>query len=149
MNTLKEDSLEELKDIIEKNEDARRGYANAAEHVESAGLKRYFARKAEERNSFNNDLRRAVGSYQEDFAKKTSFLGDIHRGWMDLKSLFSANDEEAMLEESIRGDKAAIEEYDDVLEEELPIELRDLLLAQRAQISSDVAQNRRLEDLQD
>jgi uncharacterized protein (TIGR02284 family) len=34
---------------------------------------------------------------------------------MTLKSLFSANDEEAILEEAIRGEKASLEEYAEIL----------------------------------
>lgn len=149
MDTLNKDTLKELGDIIQKNEDAWQGYKKAAEHVESRALMRYFSRKAEERNAFNANLRNTIRGYHKDFDTDGSILGTVHRGWMDLKSLFSSNNEEAMLEESIRGDKAALEEYDDVLEEALPIDVRDLLLSQRARISQDIRQNTRLEDLED
>ena len=38
----------------------------------------------------------------------------MHRAWMDVKALFSANDDDSMLEEAIRGEKASVEEYDEV-----------------------------------
>jgi hypothetical protein len=67
---------------------------------------------------------------------------------MDFKSMFAADDDEAMLEESIRGDKAAVDEYDDVLEEDsLPLGLRNLLLNQRTRIKTDLERNKSLEDL--
>ena len=44
--------------------------------------------------------------------------GAIHRNWMSLKSLFSSNDEKAILEEALRGEKASLEEYKEILKED-------------------------------
>ncbi len=146
MSTIKDDTLDELKDIIRKNNDAREGYAKAAEHAERAHFKNYFRKKSQERARFNEELQGGIGNYVADFKGDTSFLGNIHRGWMDLKAMFSSNDEESMLEEALRGDKNAVKEYDDVLEESLPMDLRDLLMTQRSKIQSDIENNDRLED---
>ncbi len=146
----KNDLLDELEEILEKNIDAVRGYSKAAEKAENPALKRYFENKSREREEFNRELKVQIKMAYSDFDEEGSFAGSIHRTWMDLKSIFSASDDEAMLEESIRGDKAAIEEYDDVLEEEsLAVGLRNLLLTQRAKIKTDLERNKALEDLQD
>lgn len=148
MNT-KNDLLDELEEILEKNIDAVRGYTKAAEKAESPSLKRYFETKSRERQDFNRDLKAQIKASYSDFDEDGSFTGSIHRTWMDLKSIFSANDDESMLEESVRGDKAAVEEYDDVLEEEsLAVGLRNLLLNQRAKIKTDLERNKTLEDIQ-
>lgn len=145
----KNELLDELEEILEKNIDAERGYSKAAEKAENPALKRYFENKSRERREFNSDLKTQIKAAYSDFDEDGSFTGSIHRTWMDLKSIFSANDDEAMLEESIRGDKAAVEEYDDVLEEEsLPVGLRNLLLNQRTKIKTDLERNKTLEDLQ-
>ncbi|MEE3149053.1 MAG: PA2169 family four-helix-bundle protein, partial [Bacteroidota bacterium] len=47
--------------------------------------------------------------------KGTSVAGDAHRLWMNVKSTLSKNSEEAILEETIRGEKNAIEEYQSIL----------------------------------
>lgn len=63
--------------------------------------------------------------------------------------MFSADDDESMLEESIRGDKAAIDEYRDVLEyNNLPIRIKVLLIQQLQKIEKDVRNNKSLQDLQ-
>lgn len=145
----KNELLDELEEILEKNIDAERGYSKAAEKAENPAVKRYFENKSRERREFNSDLKTQIKAAYSDFDEDGSFTGSIHRTWMDLKSIFSANDDEAMLEESIRGDKAAVEEYDDVLEEEsLPVGLRNLLLNQRTKIKTDLERNKTLEDLQ-
>lgn len=145
----KNELLDELEEILEKNIDAERGYSKAADKAENPALKRYFENKSMERRDFNSELKTQIKAAYSDFDEDGSFTGSIHRTWMDLKSIFSANDDEAMLEESIRGDKAAVEEYDDVLEEEsLPLGLRNLLLHQRTKIKTDLEKNKTLEDLQ-
>ena len=148
METTNENIYEEIREILEKNKDAEKGFAKAAENAENPGLKAYFRKKSSERQGFNTRLISEIQTAYTDFDAEGSFTGTIHRAWMDVKSLFSADDDESMLEESIRGDKAAIEEYDDVLDyKALPAGLRFLLNEQREKIQMDVAKNKRLEDL--
>ncbi|WP_165732069.1 PA2169 family four-helix-bundle protein [Polaribacter sp. 20A6] len=104
-----------LNELLEKNYDAEKGYLNAAENVESPKLKIFFKNRASERSQFAKELRTEIlvhGQIPEDDG---SFKGTMHRNWMTLKSLFSSNDEEAILEESIRGEKANLEEYKKIL----------------------------------
>lgn len=62
-----------------------------------------------------------------------------HRAWMDVKAFFSADDDESMLEEAIRGEKASVEEYNDVLEDkELPASIVALVRKQKNQIEKDL-----------
>ena len=147
MSKKENEILDEIEEILEKNEDARKGYEKAAENADSSALSSYFREKASSRKSFNTELRRELKTAYPDY-QEGSFSGTLHRAWMDVKNLFSANDDEAMLEESITGDKAAIEEYDDVIEyDNLAPGLRDLLISQRNKIREDVSKNASLEDL--
>ena len=67
---------------------------------------------------------------------------------MDTKALFSANDAESMLEESIRGEKAAVSEYEDALKDTaLPLSTATLLSNQMQSIKSDLNTIKFLEDL--
>ncbi|MHA7059500.1 ferritin-like domain-containing protein [Aquimarina sp. M1] len=139
---------DELTEILEKNIDAVKGYKKAAENTDNKDLQSYFQSKAKERSDFNAKLKREIKLAYSDFDENGSFGGTMHRAWMDVKALFSADDAESMLEESIKGDKAAVEEYNDVIEEtSLSSTLRDLLVSQRNKIQSDISNNNSLEDL--
>ncbi|QOD60277.1 PA2169 family four-helix-bundle protein [Polaribacter haliotis] len=107
-----------LNELLEKNYDAEKGYLNSAENVESAKLKIFFKNRASERSMFAKDLRTEILSYGQIPEDDGSFKGTMHRNWMTLKSLFSSNDEEAILEETLRGEKASFEEYEEILKEE-------------------------------
>ncbi len=148
MSRDKSEIFDEIKEILEKNEDGFKGYEKAAKNAEGAALRTYFQNKASKRKEFNLSLKREIQNAYTDFDVDGTFKGSIHRAWMDVKSLFSADEDESMLEESIRGDKAAIDEYNDVIEyDNLPVGLRNLLISQRDDIQQDIAKNDSLESL--
>lgn len=139
---------EQLEEILEKNKDAEKGYKKAADNTEHTQLKRYFEHKAEKRGIFNNNLQRQMVTAYEDFDDDSSFTGNMHRVWMDIKSFFAGDDDKAMLEEAIRGDKAAVEEYKELLKEHtLPMGIAEMIREQMHEIESDLSQNKNLEDL--
>ncbi|GAB7257835.1 ferritin-like domain-containing protein [Polaribacter sp. OB-PA-B3] len=107
-----------LNELLEKNYDAEKGYLSSAENVESSNLKIFFKNRASERSQFAKELRTEILSYGQIPEDDGSFKGAMHRNWMSLKSLFSTNDEEAILEEALRGEKASLEEYKEILKED-------------------------------
>lgn len=148
MSKKTDEIFDEIKEILAKNEDAFKGYEKAAENADSNTLAVYFRQKASKRKEFNMNLRREIKGAYTDFDDNGSFGGTVHRAWMDIKNLFSADNDESMLEESITGDKAAIDEYNDVIKyDNLPIGLKNLLIAQRDDIQRDIAKNDTLESL--
>ena len=68
-----------------------------------------------------------------------SAKGAVHRSWMDLKAFFSEDNDESMLKEAIRGDQAAIEEYQEVIIQILvPYRLKEILREQKEEIQNDL-----------
>ncbi|WP_421824470.1 ferritin-like domain-containing protein [Flagellimonas oceanensis] len=137
-----------LNDIVQKNEDAIKGYKKAAENAKETGLQNYFLNKARERRNFLNELKAStpaldIGNDMDGTAK-----GAMHRTWMDIKAFFSGENDESMLEEAIRGDKAAVEEYNEVLADiHLPINAASVIRKQRNWIVQDMEANKKLEDV--
>lgn len=106
-----------LNQLLTKNYDAEAGYKKAAETVDNPQLKQFFENQAQRRYDFGHELKTEIHNTGGTPDKGTSFTGDMHRTWMDIKSTFTSTDEEAILEEVVRGEKAAVEEYRDVLGE--------------------------------
>ncbi|NJX14871.1 ferritin-like domain-containing protein [Tamlana crocina] len=132
-----EEISNKLNELLEKNYDAEKGYLNAADNVESSTLKIFFKRRATERSEFAKELRTEILRYGEDPKDSGSFKGAVHRNWMSLKSLFKSNDEEAILEEAIRGEEASLEEYNEVLKDRnLPPSIDQMLFKQRNAIQA-------------
>jgi len=66
METKNRKLVDQLEEILEKNRDAQKGYAKAAENADNSNLKAYFNTKSRERSSFNDSLKRElVTSYDE------------------------------------------------------------------------------------
>ncbi|QWX85024.1 PA2169 family four-helix-bundle protein [Cellulophaga sp. HaHaR_3_176] len=137
-----------MNSIIQKNEDAIKGYEKAAENAKSVGLQSYFNSKILERRNFLVNLKSAAPALDLREGIEGSVTGAIHRTWMDVKTAFSSNDDEAVLEEAIRGDKAAIEEYNEVLADvHLPVEAASIIRQQRDWLMDDLKQIKSMEDV--
>ena len=126
-----------LNELLTKNYDSEAGYKLASENVKNNTLKEYFNARAKERYDFGHQLKNEIKVYGETPEKGTSLAGDAHRVWMNVKSTLSNDSEEAILEETIRGEKMAIEEYNNILEEpNLPPTTESILKVQRDHIKS-------------
>lgn len=131
---------DKLKDIIVKNEDAIKGFEKGAENAKEIGTKSYFESKADERRNFLSNLRTAAPELNlGDWKIEGSTAGAAHRTWMDVKAFFSSDNDESMLEEAVRGDKATIDDYNDAISETLvPRSVKILLTEQRDIIQNDL-----------
>ena len=105
--------------LIEKNNDAYKGFKKAAENVDSFHLRDFMMDEATQRQEFAARLSRALRTYNPDFDPDTdgSFTGSMHRAWIDIKAALSLDNDESVLEECIRGEKASVDEYEDFLED--------------------------------
>ena len=112
MSTYTEEVGKKLNGLLERTYDAEKGFKNAAENISNPALKNYFNSKAKERYNFGHELKDEIKSFNQEIDKGGSLTGTAHRAWMDIKALLSLDNEESMLEESIRGEKTAIADYD-------------------------------------
>lgn len=148
MSTYTEKVSEKLNTLLEKSYDAKQGYHKAADHTNNPALKAYFERKSKERNQFGHAIESEIRNFGQEAEKGGSVTGSAHRAWMDVKSFFSADSDESMLEAAITGEKAAIDDYEDVLKEtSLPPSTLTLLTNQVNNIKGDLATIKKLEDL--
>ena len=143
-----ENMTKKLNDLLTKNYDTEAGFNLAAEKVDNRELKDFFIMKAQKRNEFGHQIKNEIRTYGEDPDKGTSIKGDAHRGWMNLKTAFSNNNEEAILEEIIKGEKKAIDEYNDILKEEnIPSTTHNVLEMQRNNIQTTLQEVKRFESI--
>lgn len=142
-----EDVAKKLNELLEKNYDAEKGYKFAAENVKTPQLQSFFTEKAKERYDFGHELKSEIRNFGEAPEKGSSLAGDAHRTWMNLKTSLSSDKEESVLEEAIRGEKAAVEEYDEVLKDSsLPASTGNILIKQRDAITASLNKVQSLEN---
>ncbi|RMA66376.1 uncharacterized protein (TIGR02284 family) [Ulvibacter antarcticus] len=126
-----------LNELLEKNYDAEKGYKRAAEIVDNSKLKQFFENQAQYRNKFGHELKTEITNFGETPEKGTSITADAHRVWMSIKSTFTSNDEEAILKEVQKGELAAVEEYNEIINDTtLPPTTKSILSKQRTGIET-------------
>jgi len=141
---------ESLQDLLEKNYDAEKGFTKAMGNVKSVSLKNFLKNQAAQRSRFATELDQELRNLNEEPIESGSVTGDLHRAWIDIKSAFTGNEEESVLEECIRGEKASAEEYEEKLEKyNYPPHLAEVLRNQSNEIHQTLSRVKRLEDLAD
>ena len=123
-----------LNDLIETCKDGERGFREAADGVQSSSLKTILNEYARQRSQFASELQNVVTRLGGDPRTSGSASGALHRGWMNLKSALTGKDDHAILEECERGEDAAVQNYQKVLAEDLPSDVRGVVEEQYRQI---------------
>jgi len=131
-DTINGDVISTLNGLIATCRDGQDGFMTAAEGVERGDLKAIFYEFAHQRTEFVRvlqELARSLGGDPEDTG---SLSAALHRGWMDIKSLVTGKDEEAILNECERGEDYAKDAYTAALKTGLPANI-DSVVAQQSQ----------------
>lgn len=122
-----EDVVSCLNNLIETAKDGQDGFREAAEGVEDGELRSFFNEASQERAQFVGELQRLVANYGGDPETDGSLLGDIHRGWMDLKAAITGHDAKDILSECERGEDSAVSNYKEAMEYRLPSEVQSVV----------------------
>ena len=145
-----DDTVKALNQLLEKNYDAEKGYRKAIEDADNPKLKTYFTRQAAHRAQYANELDKAIRGLNATPVDNSSTTSSLHRTWIDIKTAITGNDDEAVLEECIRGDKAARDEYQEVLDNETYLhEAKDIVRSQLQGIQNTLSTIKGLEDIED
>lgn len=125
--TMNTDTASLLNDLIKISKDGEQGFRAAAEETASYDLKKIFMERANECSHAVQELQQHVASLNEEPENRGSLLGELHRGWLTLKSSLTGWDEHAILEECERGEDVAKAAYSKALNQNLPDHIRTLI----------------------
>ncbi|HEV7905593.1 MAG TPA: PA2169 family four-helix-bundle protein [Pyrinomonadaceae bacterium] len=124
-----------LNNLIETCKDGQNGFQTAAGGVKRSDLKTLFGQYSQQRAQFAGELQNEVLRLGGDPAQAGSVAATLHRGWMNIKSAVTGEDENAILAEAERGEDTAVSSYKDALaDENLPSDVRSIVERQYAQV---------------
>lgn len=132
--------IAQLNHLLVRNIDAAKGYSEAIEKVNNPELKSFMVSQSKQRITFSDELKEMVRSLGGTPKTDTSLESEVHRIWMDVRSVITKNItpepiDPVIMEECKRGEKAAIKEYTKVLEAtNLAPPVRKLLQQQKDRI---------------
>ena len=134
------DLIEVLNDLIRINHDRTEGYHKAVEELKPTDidLKTMFSNMANTSVQYSNALSTEVRNLGGSPAVDSTQSGKLYRVWMDIRSGISARDRKSVLALCEFGEDAALKAYNLALESdaEIPAEIRQLIMDQRASIQS-------------
>ncbi len=125
-----DDVIDTLNKLIETCKDGEYGFKTSAEHVKSAQLRSVFLECCESCRRGATELQAEVARLGGKPEHDSSTTGTIHRGWVNLKSALTGNDDKAILEECERGEDAALARYRDAIKEPLPSDVMAIVQRQ-------------------
>lgn len=128
-----------LNDLIVINNDRIEGYTRAIKEAEDNDLKNLFTDMASHSRKFKSELTSELQKMGGESEEGTKASGKIFRAWMDVKAAITGSSREAILGSCERGEDAALEAYNDALEDEgvLPVPLREMIELQKRQVQQD------------
>jgi uncharacterized protein (TIGR02284 family) len=110
--------LDCLNDLIHTCRDAETGFQTAADRLGDMRLKTYLTDCSIQRAQFISELEAEIRRLGGTPDRSGSVSGALHRGWINIKSVVGGDD--AIFAECERGEEAAIENYQEVLKNNLP-----------------------------
>lgn len=129
-----DDLISTLNNLIETCKDGQSGFQTAADGVKNTELKTLFHTYAQQRGQFAGELQGEVRRLGGDPEQTGSIAATLHRGWIDIKSAVTGEDENAVISECERGEDSAVSNYKDALDANLPADVRSIVERQYAQV---------------
>lgn len=113
-----------LNDLIETCRDGQDGYRTAAEGIKNSEFRRLFNIFSQQRAQFVTELQAEVHRLGGEPVDRGSVAGSLHRGWTDIKSVVDGGDEASLVAECQHGEEAAVNNYQEALKADLPLDVQ-------------------------
>jgi uncharacterized protein (TIGR02284 family) len=123
-----------LNNLIETCKDGELGFKTAAEGLTSPALKTKFLEYSRERGAMARELQNEVRRLGGDPETSGSMSGSMHRGWLDIKSVVTGNDDHAIVAEAERGEDVAKSAYENALKESLSATVQTIVQQHAAKV---------------
>ena len=122
--------IDTLNDLVETCRDGEFGFNACAEHAKSMELKSVFQQRATDCSKAAAELCGHVLRLGGEPKESGTTAGALHRGWVALRSTLTGYDDNAMLDESERGEDHALGAYRKALKQPVPSDIRALVQRQ-------------------
>jgi uncharacterized protein (TIGR02284 family) len=133
-----------LNSLIQANRDSEEGFRTAADAVAEEDLPTVLHRYAQQRARFAAELEQEVRTFGGEPDTSGSATGSVRNAWLSLKSAVSGGDAAAILASCENAEEATLSEYEDVLKEDLPDYLKEMVRQQHDEVQESIQHIRAL-----
>jgi uncharacterized protein (TIGR02284 family) len=131
-------TIDTLNNLLSYLYDSHNGYKECADEVSDIKLKDLFKDMAQKRANMIADIKQIIPTTLENTTQGGSMTGVLHRTYIDLKSLLTDGDRQAIVEEVKVGENATINKYEQVLNQNLPENIKPFLQKQLDEIKNNL-----------
>ncbi|MBA2340534.1 MAG: PA2169 family four-helix-bundle protein [Pyrinomonadaceae bacterium] len=131
-----DDTISTLNNLIETCKDGENGFRTAAEGVKKSELTTLFNTYAQQRARFASELQAEVRRIGGDPEQTGSVAASLHRGWINIKSVVTGEDEAAIIAECERGEDSAVANYQEALKANLPADAQSVVQRQYTDVKA-------------
>ena len=121
------DVISTLNDLIETCKDGEQGFRTCAEDIKDTQMKSFFTSRAQSCAEAAAELQQEVRTLGGSPETSSSISGTLHRRWVDIKSVVTGKNDEAILNECERGEDVAKRSYASALEKALPANIKAIV----------------------
>ncbi len=118
---------DKLQYILGTLHDGETGYREAAENATDPQLRSMLTNFGEERSRLAGQIETVIAQMGATPREHGSAGAALHRAWLNVRDAVTGHDDYAVVAEAERGEDAAVQNYQDVLKEDLPLEVKSLL----------------------
>lgn len=133
-------TVDVLNRLVTINNDRIEGYKTASEETEEEVFKTLFSQFISNSQTAKQYLVSEVRKLGGKETEGTKTTGKFFRAWMEVKSAFTGNDREAILDSCENGEDKALDTYNDVIKndvEHLNAHQRNMITVQKQKLKSD------------
>jgi len=136
-----------LQDLIIRLQDAEKGYKEIYNGTSNEIFKKWMNKYASERHRFHRELETESAKLGGNPEVKTSFLGELHRMFIDFKLSNIDDSFDSIVSEVERGGSKLIDDYQNVIDNvEMTSDLKLLLEAQKEKIQFEISSLKQLNE---
>lgn len=123
-----------LLSVINALHDSQKAFAEIGDHLKDAALKKYFLAESLKRAQFRGDLEEILHQNGvHDIKESGTTVGRLNRVWGDLKAKLGGGDR-TLLVNAEQGEDEIKDAYEDAMNQELPLPVRQLLTEQQVHV---------------
>mgnify|MGYP002378635585 CR=1 FL=1 len=130
-------SIPVLNKLIQLTKDTEEGYLTAAENIDDSYLQKLLKERAENCHIAIIDLQRKVKEMDGVPTENGTFIGTMHRSWINIKGTLTGKDELMILDECEKGEALIEQVYEKFLKSDISEEIRPLIQQQYESIVTD------------
>lgn len=132
---LQETVVNQLQYLLKTSRDAKKGFAEAAEHATDPKLAELLRTRSQQRAEFEETARQRILDLGAEPFEHSTLGAALHRAWLNVRDAVAGRGDYTVVSECERGEEIAVQKYTDILSEmELPAELRALVQKQFAEV---------------